>query len=94
MVDQTILATAHSDSAPSIKSSAAGVPSGAAGKDRMIDGFQDAFVATANRVRQLNVDQVPGHIAGFHLGFDFRQAAIVVFREDLVAGPWQSMACD
>jgi hypothetical protein len=51
-----------------------------------INLLEQAFVASALRVGEFHVDDVPRHVAAFYLGFDLRDAAVVVDRVDLRAG--------
>ena len=56
---------------------------GSRGKRDVVEGLEDAFVAADLGVGQLGIDQIPGHVAGFHLRAHLRQAAVVVLGVDL-----------
>jgi hypothetical protein len=62
---------------------------GAVGRRRQLvelERLQEPLVAAPDHVRQLEVDQVPGDVAGFDLGFDLGKTAVVVLGQDLNAG--------
>ncbi len=51
-----------------------------------VDGLQDALVAPADRVGDLEVDHVPVHVAGLDLRAYLGEPAVVVVETDLDAG--------
>ena len=53
---------------------------------RGVERLEEPFVATADQVGKLDIDDIPMDVARFHLGADLRQPAAVVVQRDFDTG--------
>ena len=58
----------------------------ALGEGAGVDGFQQSFVTSPHRIRHFHIDHVPVNVAGFDLGPNLGQSAVVVLQPHIDPG--------